>query len=492
MMSRLCWARRSHRGRRHGPRTPLDCRAPGRPASDLPKRSLAEGVFRAGLTVAPTSPLMPPVVPEPGRVCWEPLAAGRAGLVGHGGGLALDVSGTSSNPNGRSSAASTWRTTNWLATSRSCGPTRAAGSDHHPPVPSFPALLTLLTCSSPAGRESRRRGMSDTFQDAPGARLDVRAGGAPLRVAVVGAGRWWGRQRARIFAGVGHGAGRDRRPRSRSRTAARAREVGARRYIDARGRCSPPDARTSFTVSLPSARTTRSPCGWSRRRPAAHREATHLRPRGRRTTCLRRSKSPESVRGPRLQPSVRATRPACRRGDRRRSHRRGDLRDVALRRGGGNRRHPDGNLIETQCHGFDMLEHLAGPIASVAAEGFHGRTGRGHFIRCDRNSFRQRCRGQPAWGAMTARMPIGETHRVEINGTAGRILIVDTVRQMFIAPGCRQRDRTGVGGGLLQRPRSSLPPHAGSTRRRGAGRSAHGRSPSNSDLRRPTGAPAGA
>ena len=29
---------------------------------------------------------------------------------------------------------------------------------------------------------------------------------------------------------------------------------------------------------------------------------------------------------------------------------------------------PHANLIETQCHGFDMLEHLCGPISSVAAQ----------------------------------------------------------------------------------------------------------------------------
>ena len=29
---------------------------------------------------------------------------------------------------------------------------------------------------------------------------------------------------------------------------------------------------------------------------------------------------------------------------------------------------PHANIIETQCHGFDMLEHLCGPIASVAAQ----------------------------------------------------------------------------------------------------------------------------
>jgi myo-inositol 2-dehydrogenase / D-chiro-inositol 1-dehydrogenase len=30
--------------------------------------------------------------------------------------------------------------------------------------------------------------------------------------------------------------------------------------------------------------------------------------------------------------------------------------------------HPHANLIETQCHGFDQLEHLCGPIDSVMAE----------------------------------------------------------------------------------------------------------------------------
>ena len=29
---------------------------------------------------------------------------------------------------------------------------------------------------------------------------------------------------------------------------------------------------------------------------------------------------------------------------------------------------PHANLIETQCHGFAMLEHLCGPIVSVAAQ----------------------------------------------------------------------------------------------------------------------------
>ena len=37
--------------------------------------------------------------------------------------------------------------------------------------------------------------------------------------------------------------------------------------------------------------------------------------------------------------------------------------------------HRHANLIETQCHGFDMLEHLCGPIASVSAH-MHDPSGR--------------------------------------------------------------------------------------------------------------------
>ena len=39
--------------------------------------------------------------------------------------------------------------------------------------------------------------------------------------------------------------------------------------------------------------------------------------------------------------------------------------------------HPHANLIETQCHGFDQLEYLCGPIESVMAE-MTDRTGGGY------------------------------------------------------------------------------------------------------------------
>ena len=44
--------------------------------------------------------------------------------------------------------------------------------------------------------------------------------------------------------------------------------------------------------------------------------------------------------------------------------------------GGGSQDHPYSNLIETQCHGFDLLECLCGPISTVMAE-MTDRTGKG-------------------------------------------------------------------------------------------------------------------
>ncbi len=46
----------------------------------------------------------------------------------------------------------------------------------------------------------------------------------------------------------------------------------------------------------------------------------------------------------------------------------GDLVLARWRFGAGTSSHPYANLIETRCHGFDMLEHLVGPIESVMAQ----------------------------------------------------------------------------------------------------------------------------
>ncbi|MGC4191286.1 MAG: Gfo/Idh/MocA family oxidoreductase [Thermomicrobiales bacterium] len=106
----------------------------------------------------------------------------------------------------------------------------------------------------------------------------------------------------------------------------------------------------------------------------------------------------------------------------------GEITFASWRFGGeGSSDHPHANLIETQCHGFDMLEHLAGPIASVMAE-MTDMTGKGFSTHAIALRFEQGAVGS-LLGSYDSSYAYPETHRVEINGTLGRVLIADTVRR---------------------------------------------------------------
>ena len=89
--------------------------------------------------------------------------------------------------------------------------------------------------------------------------------------------------------------------------------------------------------------------------------------------------------------------------------------------------HPHANLIETQCHGLDMLEHLCGPIDSVMAEMADER-GRGHTTLSVALHFASGAVGGLV-GSYDSSYAYPDTHRVEINGDLGRLLIEDTVRR---------------------------------------------------------------
>jgi predicted dehydrogenase len=89
--------------------------------------------------------------------------------------------------------------------------------------------------------------------------------------------------------------------------------------------------------------------------------------------------------------------------------------------------HPHANLIETQCHGLDMLEHLCGPIDSVMAEMADDR-GRGHSTLSVAAHFASGAVGSLV-GSYDSSYAYPDTHRVEINGDLGRLLIEDTVRR---------------------------------------------------------------
>jgi myo-inositol 2-dehydrogenase/D-chiro-inositol 1-dehydrogenase len=112
----------------------------------------------------------------------------------------------------------------------------------------------------------------------------------------------------------------------------------------------------------------------------------------------------------------------------------GDPTFATWRFGGerGSSAHPHANLIETQCHGFDMLEHLCGPIESVMAQ-MSDDDGHGH----DTVSVALRFRGGAVGslvGTYASSYAHPAAHRLEIDGTRGRVLVQDTVRRYEFAP----------------------------------------------------------
>jgi len=106
------------------------------------------------------------------------------------------------------------------------------------------------------------------------------------------------------------------------------------------------------------------------------------------------------------------------------SGRLGSLRFATWRFGGeGSSDHPHANLIETQCHGFDMLEHLCGPIDSISTEMTKSCATMALSL-----GFRNDAVGSLV-GSYETSYAYPDTHRVEISGTKGRLVIEDTVRR---------------------------------------------------------------
>jgi predicted dehydrogenase len=102
----------------------------------------------------------------------------------------------------------------------------------------------------------------------------------------------------------------------------------------------------------------------------------------------------------------------------------GDVVFATWRFGGeGSSDHPYANLIETQCHGFDMLEHLCGPISAISAEFTDARTTMALSLR-----FASGAVGSLV-GSYDTSYAYPETQRIEISGTKGRAVIDDTVRR---------------------------------------------------------------
>jgi predicted dehydrogenase len=105
----------------------------------------------------------------------------------------------------------------------------------------------------------------------------------------------------------------------------------------------------------------------------------------------------------------------------------GEIVFASWRFGGeGPKTHPFNNLIETQCHGFDMLEHLCGPIRSVMAQ-MTDNTGKGFTSMAIALGFQNGAVGS-LLGSYDSSYAYVDTHNVEVNGTLAHCVISDTVR----------------------------------------------------------------
>ena len=106
----------------------------------------------------------------------------------------------------------------------------------------------------------------------------------------------------------------------------------------------------------------------------------------------------------------------------------GDVVFATWRFGGeGSSSHPHANLIETQCHGFDLLEFLCGPISCVMAE-MTDKTGGGFRTLVLALRFASGAVGSLV-GTYDASYAYPGTQAVEVNGTRGRVLVEDTVKR---------------------------------------------------------------
>lgn len=95
--------------------------------------------------------------------------------------------------------------------------------------------------------------------------------------------------------------------------------------------------------------------------------------------------------------------------------------------GEGTSSHPYANVIETQCHGFDLLEYLCGPIDSIMAV-MTDKTGKGYSSLVLALHFANGAVGSLV-GTYDSSYSYRNTHLLEVNGTRGRVLVEDTVKR---------------------------------------------------------------
>jgi predicted dehydrogenase len=92
---------------------------------------------------------------------------------------------------------------------------------------------------------------------------------------------------------------------------------------------------------------------------------------------------------------------------------------------------PYAQLIETQCHGFDLLEYLCGPIVSVMAQMTNNANGP-HNTAAIALEFANGAVGS-LLGSYDSSYAYPLAQYLELNGTSGRAFIEDTVRRLTLS-----------------------------------------------------------
>lgn len=93
---------------------------------------------------------------------------------------------------------------------------------------------------------------------------------------------------------------------------------------------------------------------------------------------------------------------------------------------------PHANLIETQVHGLDLIEHLCGPIASVMAQMYDGAIP-GTFTTVAVALELTGGGVGTLLGSYDSSYAYPGTHHLEVNGTLGRGVVEDTVRRLTLS-----------------------------------------------------------
>jgi myo-inositol 2-dehydrogenase / D-chiro-inositol 1-dehydrogenase len=246
------------------------------------------------------------------------------------------------------------------------------------------------------------------------------------RVAVVGTGPWWGREHARVYserADVDLCAVVGSTP---ERAAARAQEVRAAPYVDL-GEMLEREQPDLVSLCLANERHFEPTLKVIRAGFPLLVEKPLVFDLDQADVLLREAESRALFFA--INFNHRYATPVAMAADAIRAGDLGELVFATWRFGGepGTSAHTHANLIETQCHGLDMLEHLCGPIDSVTTQ-MTDKTGRGYSTLVAALHFANGAVGSLV-GSYDASYTYPGTHQLELNGTSGRILVEDTVQR---------------------------------------------------------------